>query len=417
MASSGDPWPARVHRADEAQRQYGDLLERLVPYLEQGDPPADAAVAALAAVPGSERHGLVQAALGEGTFSASHGAMAVPESLAALIAAAREVPPWVDWRRIERAGAVFRRAGLIGGITLGLRSLVFGYAAPAGNKPLAFSGRLTEQADRRLAETGKFVTAVCTPGSLRPGGLGWRHCLEVRLIHAQVRRLLVQSGRWSHELWSVPINQHDMMATVLLFSNVFIDGLRMLGLHVTADEAEDYQHLWRWAGTLLGVESALLPCTHREATRLAEFVYLTQGEPDADSRALVEALLQGPRRRVAQNSQTGVEPASPRQRRRENLQRRLADAHVKAATSLCRTLVGPELGDALGLAPAHFPHLAAGLRSVMQALEGARRTSPRIEAAAAQLGLRYWEFSVSQGLGGMPAVYALPERLGRVMGR
>jgi hypothetical protein len=37
---------------------------------------------------------------------------------------------------------VFLRPGLLGGLVLGLRSLVYGYAAPAGNKPLVFSGRL-----------------------------------------------------------------------------------------------------------------------------------------------------------------------------------------------------------------------------------------------------------------------------------
>lgn len=408
MVSSSSTWPARLHRAEEAQRRFGDLPLRLVPYLDRGDPAADAVVEDLAPLPPAERHALIRAALSTG--AAGEAVPSAPPSLRELVAGARVVPPWVDWTRIETAGAVFRRAGLLGGATLGLRSLVFGYAAPAGNKPLAFSGRLTEKADRRLAETGRFVTAVCAPHGVVPGAPGWQISLQVRLMHAQVRRLLLRNERWSSEQWSLPINQHDMMATVLLFSMVFIDGVRMLGLHVGDAEADDYQHLWRWVGTLLGVVPELLPATHAEAARLGEFVHLTQGPPDADSQALVQALLEGPRRRV------GARPAGSSDRRamrRWQAERRLAETHVAAANSVCRFLVGDDLADALGIERNSYRHVPRGIRSVMRVLEGARRTSPRLDLAVQRLGERYWDFSVSQGLGGLPATYGLPERLAR----
>jgi hypothetical protein len=385
-------------------RRFGDLPTRLVPYLEAGDPPADAAVAALAEIPGPERHAVVHEALA-GTPRRSLPA------LDQLVAGARRVPPWVDWERLDRAASLFRRAGLLGGITLGLKSLVFGYAAPAGNKPLAFSGRLTTQADRRLAETGRFVAAVCQPGGLRPGELGWQLSLEVRLMHAQVRRLLLASGRWSHELWGFPINQHDMMATVLLFSKVFVDGLRQLGLSVSAQEADDYQHLWRWVGHLLGVVPELLPTTYGEASRLADFVHLTQGPPDDDSRALVRALLEGPRRRARQRAEHDLGAAAGAQDPGIRRELRLAEAHVAAASAVCRTLIGDELADALGLEDSKYRHVTRGVRLVTRALEEVRRHSSSLQQGLERLGDRYWAASVAAGLGGLPAVYALPERL------
>jgi hypothetical protein len=45
-----------------------------------------------------------------------------------------------------RGGEVLLRHGFFGGIVLGFRCLVAGYCSPAGNKPLAFSGRLREAA-------------------------------------------------------------------------------------------------------------------------------------------------------------------------------------------------------------------------------------------------------------------------------
>jgi hypothetical protein len=320
-----------------------------------------------------------------------------PASLKSLVENARFVPPWLDWSRLERANDVFLRPGLLGGLTLGLCSLVHGYAAPAGNKPLAFSGRLKERADRRLAETGRFITAVTASNGLRPGALGWRLVLHVRLMHAAVRRLVLQSGRWSNADWSHPINQHDMLATILLFSSVFVDGIRRLGVHVTPQEADDYQHLFRWVGELIGVEAALLPTTYAEAKRLADFIHLTQGPPDEDSRALVAALIEGPLRGAK----------TPRARQR-------AERQVAITRGLCRSLIGDELADALGLTRDSHRHWAAGVRITLRLLETARRGVPRVNDFVRILGSRYWDFTVRQGLGGVPARYELPDRLAGV---
>ncbi|MBV9945442.1 MAG: DUF2236 domain-containing protein, partial [Myxococcales bacterium] len=80
-------------------------------------------------------------------------------------------------------GRVLLRAGPLGGLVLAFKSLVLAYASPAGNKPLAWSGRLTEDAPRRLRETARFVRETIQPGNLRPGTAGWRDTLKVRILH------------------------------------------------------------------------------------------------------------------------------------------------------------------------------------------------------------------------------------------
>lgn len=392
MPTARNAWPRRLHRVEATREVFGDLAERLVPYLDRKDPPADAAVAALSGADRASRERAIEAALA----GAVEG---VPDALRELVATANVVPPWVDAERMRRAHEVFLRPGLLGGLVLGLRSLVYGYAAPAGNKPLAFSGRLKEQAERRLAETGKFITAVTAVDGLKPGALGWKLVLRVRLMHAGVRRLVLASGRWSHDAYAEPINQHDMLATILLFSNVFIDGIRRFGVHVTADEADDYQHLFRWVGELIGVEPELLPATYAEATRLSRFIHLTQGPPDDDSRELVNALLDGPLRQ-AKNAR----------------ERRQAERHVAVARGLCRSLIGDELADSLHLPRDHHRHWALGIRSTLHLLELTRRGSPRVNALVQLLGRYYWDFTVSRGLAGAPARYDLPERLAGIAG-
>ncbi|MGB1276074.1 MAG: oxygenase MpaB family protein, partial [Nannocystaceae bacterium] len=254
------------------------MVDRLVPYLWRGDPLADAVIA----------DGAAQEVLA----ACQSPDEAYAQSVQNLARSVCEVPAWVDWPRIARAGELFYRAGVLGGLVLGLRSLIAGYAAPDGNKPLVFSGRLAEQTPRRVAETSRFVTEACRPGGMRVGASGWAITVRVRLMHAKVRALISQTGRWQPEAWGLPINQHDMLATNLLFSSVFVDGLRILGLAVSNQDAADYMHLWRYIGWVMGVEPALLPADWHDATRLEAVIQATQRPPDDDSRALVDALIQ-----------------------------------------------------------------------------------------------------------------------------
>ncbi len=381
------PVPARVHLATAARAQFGTRVDRLIVALDELDPLADAASAALANIPGAPA--LVDAAI-SGTRTD------VPPALRELLASVAEFPAWVDWARVDRGCHVFMRAGFAGGLVLGLRSLPYGYAAAAGNKPLVFSGRLAEKAPRRLAETARFVAAVSEPDGLRHHGDGFAITLKVRLMHAQVRRLLLHSGRWNHTLWSAPINQHDMLATVFLFSQVFLDGLRLLGLRIDRAEADDFIHLWRVIGWLIGVDTDLLPDDEAEARRMAEAVFLTQGPPDDDSRALVAALLRSP-------LQTASTPAEQRQ----------AAARIRISGQLSRHLLGKDLADQLAIPDERLPLAPTILSGALAGLDRARARVPALDRLAARAGRRYWDGVIALGLGGMPAQFAPPDRLAR----
>ena len=385
------PLSARVHQVDAARSQFGAGVDTLLAALDRLDPLADAAADALAQLPAGGHHHVDAALLGD-TRDA-------PPALRELLASVAEFPRWVDWARVDRGCAVFLRAGFVGGLVLGLRSLPYGYAAPAGNKPLVFSGRLAERAPRRLAETARFVAAVSEPGGLFRRDAGYTITVKVRLMHAQVRRLLQQSGRWDSARWSAPINQHDMLATILLFSQVFLDGLRLLGLHVDRHEGDDFIHLWRVIGWLIGVDEVLLPDDEISARTASETIYLTQGPPDVDSRELVAALLNA----LAQTAHT---PAQQRQAR----------VRMHITRQLCRHLLGNPLADALEV-PRERPALAAPiLIGALVGLDRARARLPVLERYATRAGRRYWDAVIALGLGDQPADFAPPARLSRLPG-
>ncbi|MEO6950420.1 MAG: oxygenase MpaB family protein [Polyangia bacterium] len=377
-------WPTRFCGLEAARRRFGDRVDRLAPYLLAGDPFADRAVDALP--PGRAGHALIGAAL--------DGETSVPRALADLVEAVSVVPPWVEWERIDRGGRFFLRTGLVGGIVLGARALVMSYSSPGGNKPLAFSGRLTENAAPRLNETARFVRAVVRPAGMRVGGEGWKLTLRVRLIHAQIRRMLAASPRWRRDEWGAPINQHDMVAASLVFSVVTLGGVRRLGIDVSESDSDDFMHLWRWVSHVIGVDPALFPVTETEAVRLSDLIGATQAAPDDDSRALTQALLEH-----------GI--GHPDLDTRELAQRTLG-----AARAVCRHLVGDAVADGLRIPKTRERFLVPAVVATVRALEQARKRSPRLEQLLVDRGLRYWDRVIDQGLVYATRDFELPSALG-----
>lgn len=381
--------PARFRPGPAERARYGQALDRLPPLFDRGDPLADAVMADFATRPRGEGFALVERALATGIDSVPEA----PPSLRALFAAVDAVPAWVDRARLDRGGNIVLRAGPAAGIVLGLKSLISGYASPAGNKPLVLSGRLQEQAPRRLAETSRFVQAVSRPGGLDRHGDGFAITLKVRLMHAQVRRLILASGRWQPQLWGAPLNQHDMLATALLFSVAMIDGLRLLGYGISEAEAEDVVHLWRYAGLLMGVEPDLLPKSFTEGLGLAHMIADTQGAPDDDARALVAALIDA---RVGEPVGAAARAA--------------AAARRGVLLSVCRLLLGDDLADALAIPRTAWTPVLSALRPANR-LAARMNRLPLWRSLATTLGDKYWDAAISGGLGQEPAAFHPPPAL------
>jgi hypothetical protein len=385
-------FPSRFTGLNEARAHFGDRVDRLGPFLTRVDTLADDAVASIQVMPAGAGWQLFEQAARDGLAAVTDP----PASFRALFAQAERVPVWVDWPIIARGGGVLLRAGALGGLVLGLKSLVLGYTSPAGNKPLVFSGRLEEHAARRLNETARFVQATITPGGMLPHGPGWQITLKVRLIHAHVRSLILRSGRWDDASWGAPINQHDQAGTSLLFSLAVLQGLRQLGLRIAPDDAEAYIQLWRWSGWVMGIEHELLPATETEALHLAEIIAATQAPPDEDSRRLTRALLESPLR------------AMKTERDRANARRA-----VRFSAAMCRALVGDEIAEHLAVPRTSWRHLVPVVKRLVSSVDLVRAHVPFADAPALRAGVRYWDRVVAAGFAGAATEFVLPRRLAR----
>lgn len=387
------PRPRRLVNVEAARNQFGPAIDTLSDLLFAGDPLADALVEATATLGPGACTRMVDEALAHGAASVSNA----PKELVALFDELEHIPAWLDKTALERGGELLLRAGWFGGLALAT-SLLLGYASPGGNKPLVFSGRLYDQAPRRLIETSRFVQATCKPNGLARDGEAFAITVRVRMMHAHIRRMILRSGRWSTEDWAIPANQHDMGGTGLLFSVVVIDTLSRMGFHPEPDEIHLYMQLWRYSGYLMGVHPEVLPTSYAEGHRLADMIAATEEGPDDDSRRLSRALFESGSR-VERGKGASAPP--PRQ-------------VVLLGQGLIRGSLGEPLADLLDVPKHSYRHAFPVLRGSIRSVERATRKLPRfardeVRRRAIAQGLAYWDMIVRTA--GDPLTFVPPERL------
>jgi hypothetical protein len=272
-----------------------------------GDPEADALAAALHA--GHEHldeRDLVRAVLDQiGNAGRGQGRL---EGLRDWLCGGPPLPDWVDRARVQAGQEFFCEWALPICTALFCASLPTSYAAANGVQVLALTSDLaTGDMRRRIAETAQMLIDVMdlgthSPDALEPSGQGHVTARGVRLLHAVVRQAIISSPAVAHTCdetvsprwcpaWGHPVNQEDLLGTLLTFSVVVLHALDQLGIPYDADAAESYVHVWCVVGTVLGIEPGLLPLTRSEAEDLAATIFRRQHAPSVAGQRLMTVLL------------------------------------------------------------------------------------------------------------------------------
>lgn len=372
--------PSRIRHYAEAKTRYGGLTDVLVRALSRTDPVADAVVEAFAELGPARGRAMLQEALSNGIDSVPDA----PTELRTLFAQVDTVPSWVDFERCELGARVYRRVSFGGVLTLSAYSLMAGYHSAAAIKPLSFTGGLAKRTPRRLAETGRYVVETSRAGGLRRDGEGLHVAVRVRVMHAQVRRMLRASGRWD-EGWGAPINQADMAITAMEFSSMVLRGCRALGYVFDPEESAAVMHLFRYAGDLMGVDEELLTLLDTEAAarRYEDLVRFTIDGPDADSLELAAALRDA--------FVTGAK--TPAEALRAMSLRPLHDG-------LVWTLCGPRVAADLGMTRPWLRHLVPPVAVAIGALEQVRRRVPALDRVLTEQGGQALDEQITNALAG-----------------
>ncbi|CAM3764893.1 oxygenase MpaB family protein [Smaragdicoccus niigatensis] len=292
--------------SEEQWRQLGESL--LV-----GDEPMDRVVEWMHSVGMGQGRRMFEQALDNGIASVPNA----PEPLRDFFDLVENAPDWVDWDKIRRAQVVFRSGGADGLYVARDVSLLGGYMFSGFNKTLLRTGALKKGSNRRFAETMQWAMDLMHDDGLHPGGIGFKSTIRVRLIHAMVRRYVAEMPDWRTEDWGIPVNQTDMLATLL--GALVAPGLGGLGMGIFASpaESEASAHMTRYVGWLIGVEEQWLPRNSREAVALLANTLAALSNPDETTQMLSKPMAEDPliwnykhfqwlRRRIAKNQHLSV---------------------------------------------------------------------------------------------------------------
>lgn len=234
-----------------------------------------------------------------------------------------QVPGWADTAQLALAQDLFAQLSAQISIVLLCASLPEGFAAAKVSRQLAIT-KTFHAPEQRVVETAQFVFDVLSPGAFGRQGCAVRSIQKVRLIHAAVRYHVRRRKEWSPALGE-PVNQEDMVGTIMGFSIIVLDGLRRLGIRLSPREEAAFMHLWCVVGAMSGVSRELLPHSPEDARALMAAGRRRHHAPSEEGRWLATKLI-------------------------AFLERQMPSAHVRGLPrALVRYLVGPKVARILDL--------------------------------------------------------------------
>lgn len=262
-----------------------------------GDEPADEVARALLTAYGFDHEVDETEVLGQAVRSVVRGLASQDDAVVRWLSGGPGLPGWAKPHLIAAGQRFFSARPMPIATTLFCAALPATYAAPHGAAVMMATSQMGEREHiaRRLAGTGRMIfdAMADTPaGALERGRQGYVTVRGVRLLHAVVRQALLngKAKPWP-AAHGVPVNQEDLLGTLMAFTVSVLKGLDALGMPAGDHEAEAYVHTWCAVGAILGIEESLLPLTSQEAGRLADTIARRQFGPSDPGRRLARDLL------------------------------------------------------------------------------------------------------------------------------
>lgn len=207
------------------------------------------------------------------------------------------LPEWADEEKMNQGSEFFKMHAERIGLLLFCKSLPTCYTCAKGAKVLSMTGRIEEHdgsfdsMTRRLLETGQFIFNVCAKFAFNERGRGFISVQKVRLMHASIRTIALKHG-FDTSIYDHPINQEDLVGTLLTFSTIILQGLEQSGLDLKQSDKEAYMHLWKVVGSMMGVQDELLVEDPQEGKEFMDTILQHQQASSEDGITLTASCIE-----------------------------------------------------------------------------------------------------------------------------
>ncbi len=252
-----------------------------------GDPEADEMMEELSGLPQSQTMEYFRAGM-----EADHSSRLAdaPEVVRKFFRSIAQEPDWVDHEALMPGVRMFHRNSklVLGGMVGG--TLIEGFSTNIA-KSFFITGRLRDQGVRRLQQNNRHMVEIFMPGGLDRHGDGWKLSVRIRLVHAQVRRLLNASGDWDTEAWGTPLSAAHVGFAITAFSARLLKHLKSLGAKFNEVEREGFMNVWRYSGYLMGIPESILYEDEADALELFKIGVMCEPEPGFESVAMANSLV------------------------------------------------------------------------------------------------------------------------------
>ena len=346
-------------RFDRTVAKVGPALAReYVIQAQVGDPPADVVVQELQPRGVTEINRLIRAGMDRDKETLKEA----PRSLIDLFEEVNEPPDWWD-PKVAQAGirAFHAHSDLF------IPALFVSTVQNASTliaKSFHATGRVNSQfGPRRIRQNTRHFIEIMMPGGLDREGEGWRLSVRIRLVHAQIRRLILDYGEWDEATFGAPIHAAHLGVAAANFSAGMLRHATALGASLSAEAREGFMHAWRYASWLTGIPERLLFEGNEEKTReLWRTARAIEPPPGEESLVIATALFD----------------ALPRiAGKREGKEFDQVRTHAARVT---RALIGRKTADRLELARG-MPGAMAAMRTRRKLTGQLHKVAPTVAAA------------------------------------
>ena len=341
---------------EKARALNPELAAEYVEHTAVGDPEADDVVDALASFDQREAHRFIQAGMEQDSKALADAPLALREFFERI----ETPPPWFDPDSVHAGCRAFHEYSDL--FIPAFFVVTLQNAATLISKAFYMTGRVkTTHGLRRIRQNTRHFIEIMLPGALERHGEGWKLSVRIRLVHAQVRRLLRATGNWDEAEFGVPLSAAHMALSSANFSATMLWQAERLGARPGAESRASFMQIWRYASWLIGSPEPLL--FEGDESRTAELHRIATAcePPPGDESAVIANALVNAVPQVA----GVVDPVE---------QRKMA-LHVFRVS---RALLGNEVADRLRFPRQRTAGLLAWLRWKRGIRGAAHRLAPRM---------------------------------------